>query len=600
VIAIRDEIRSAIHILIIAAETYLYLQLLGWGLTRLLLRRRIISYQMWLAPWFGLMLAVILLCWLSRLGMSTERALYVITMLSALLALLCLVRRRSLFVRSNRFDGWLAAGALATLAIALYPMLSVPNAPSTMSLGNNDPALYAVVSDYLRSHSVAHLPPSDAQHPTTVLIRSLLSPGHRPGTFLVLSLFDCLFHAPSYRVFSVVLAVLLALTTPLVAIFAHLVTGERSCGKIALSLSFANVNFLYCYYEGFAAQILVLGCIIATFIIVLVDERQKSPPRSHSIAVGLAMIAMIMLVPEGAIFFIFPYILCAAMLGVSGARSPQQLAGRYGPAVAVVVVAGMFPLWEGALWLRHISTIQFGWEIPHWALPIHIVGLMSAVGRLHHSILITGGLSVPILAAICWGLSRSRKRLLLAVMIGVNVAILFYFGAVRHYSYAYYKAGVMASFVFIAAFSAGLPVQLYRHLALTCGALTILSFIICRPTITGMARLPLAVTPELSALSEIPPLIFRGDVISVDQLKLWDQLWASEFMPDVAITAHDTLFSRLTPTLILRSRGLGQGTHPLQGDSDVLWANDQYLLIKADHSRSLAAHGRLRLRNGSR
>jgi hypothetical protein len=159
----------------------------------------------------------------------------------------------------------------------------------------------------------------------------------------------------------------------------------------------------------------------------------------------------------------------------------------------------------------------------------------------------------------------------------------------------------MASFVFIAAFSAGLPVQLYRYLAATCAALTILSFIICRPTITGMLRLPLAVTPELSALSEIPPLISRGDVISVDQLKLWDRLWASEFMPDVAITAHDdTFFSRRTSTLMLRSRVLGQGRQPLQRDSDVLWANDQYLLIKAGHSQSVAAHGTLRLRNGSR
>lgn len=580
--AIQNEIRFAIRVPILASEIYLYLQLLGFGVTRLLLRRRMISYQVWLAPWFGLMLAVILLFWLSWLGMSTEQAFYVITTLGALLAVLCLVRRRPLFVRPNSFDGWLVAGAVATLAIALYPMLSAPNAPTTISLGNNDPALYAIAADYLRAHSVARLPAPDALHPTTILIGSLLRPGHRPGAFLVLSLFDCLVHAPSYRVFSVVLAVLLGLTTPLVAIFAHLVTGKRCCGKIALSLSVANVNFLYCYYAGFAAQILVLGCIIATFITVLVDECQGSPPNSHSVAVGFAMIAMIILVPEGAIFFMFPYILYVAIGGISGARSPRELLGRYGLAVAVVVVAGMLPLWEGALWLHYISTIQFGFsEIPHWALPVHLVGLMSAVGRLHHSVLITGGLSLTILAAICWGLSQSRNRLLLAVLIGFNVSVLFYFGAVRHFSYAYYKAGVMAGFVFIAALSAGLPPQLYRHLAATCGALTILSFIICRPTIAGMARLPAAVTPELSGLSGIPALITRGEVISLDQLKLWDRLWAIEFMPDVAVMAHDAFFSRRTPTLVLRPRGLGEGTYPMQDDSHVLWANEQYVLIKA-------------------
>ncbi|MGO9060846.1 MAG: hypothetical protein ACLQU2_26210 [Candidatus Binataceae bacterium] len=586
-IATLDEIRLTIHVLIIAGETYLYLQLLGFGLTHLLLRRRIISYQVWLAPWFGLMLAVIPLFWLSRLGMSTQRAFYVITIAGALLAVLCLVRRPR-FVRPNGFDAWLAVGALATLAIALYPMLFVPNAPTTISLGNADPALYAVASDYLRSHSVARPPLPDALHPTTTIIGALLSPGHRPGAFLVLSLFDCLFHAPSYRVFSVVLAVLLALTTPLVAIFAHLVSGKRHCGKVALSLSVANVNFMYCYYAGFAAQVLVLGCIIATFILVLVDEREQSLANSHSIAVGFAMIAMILLVPEGAVFFIFPFVLYAVMQGVSGARSPRQLVRRYGLTIAVAVAAGMFPMWEGALWLHRISTIQFGSEIPHWALPVHLVGLMNATGVRHHSILITGSLSFVVLAAICWGLGQSRNRLLLAVLIGFNVIVLFYFGAIRHYSYAYYKAGVMDGFVFIAAFSAGLPVQLYRRLGATCGALTILSFIICRPVISAMAPPPVAVTAELSALSQIPSLITRGQVVSLDQLKLWDRLWASEFMPDVAVTAHDTLFSPRTPTLILRSRSLRDGTHPAQGGSDAVWANNQYLLIKADHPR---AHG---------
>jgi hypothetical protein len=571
---------SAARVLIAAGAVYLYLQLLGYGLTRLLLGQRIACYQIWLAPWVGLMLAVLVLFWLSQFGLTTSPACYAISALGALTLVLLPVWRVPLFPRPGRFDGWLAAGAVATLAIALYPMLALSNAPTTMSLGNNDPALYAVASDYLRWHSVAHLPPSNVLYPDTVLIDSMLSPGHRPGAFLTLSLFEVLFHAPSYRVFSVVLAVMLALTTPLVAIFTDLMSANRGSGKVALALTFANVNFVYCYYHGFAAQVFVLGCIIAVFILVVVDEHEASPPISHSIAIGFAMIAMIVMVPEGAVFFILPYAVFIAMRAVSGVYPPREALVRYGPAAAVLMIAGIVQLWEGALWLHHISSLQFGWKISNWALPIHLIGLMSAVGRWH-SMLLTVGLSLPVIAATIWGIGRSRDRLLVAALIGFDVAVLCYFSVVRVYSYAYYKAGVMAAFVFIAAFSAGLPVLLYRRLAATCAVLALVSFIMCRPTISGMRHLPLAVRPGLAALAKIPPALTRGQIVSLDRLRLWDRLWAGDLMPDTAVTG--TFFTPKTPTLILVPRAVRDGKPALPDHSDVLWASDEFVLIRADH-----------------
>jgi len=570
---------NAVRLITYACAIYLYLQLLGFGLTRLLLGRRIISCQVWLAPWFGLMLAVLVLFCLSHLGIGTNRAFYVITAIGALELLICRAKRMPILTGLDEFDWWITAGAVATFAIAVYPMLYLSHAPSTISLGNNDPALYAIASDYLKSHSVARIPSRDALYPDTILVNYLLSPGHRPGAFLALSLFDVLFRAPTYQVFSIVLAVMLALTTPLVAIFAHLAGGNRACGRIAVALTFANVNFIYCYYHGFAAQILVLGCIVATFIMVLVDEREKSFPLSHSIAVGFAMIAMIMMVPEGAAFFIIPYALFVALRTGSGACQPSELARRYGPSFAVLAIAGIIPLWEGAVWLHHISALQFGWQIPNWALPVHIIGLMSAVGR-PHSILMTGALSIPIVIAIGCGLTRMRERSLIAALIGFDVAVLFYFGAVRAYSYAYYKAGVMAAFVFIAAFSAGLPRQLYKHVGAASAVLAIVSFIMCRPTISAMRHLPAAVRPGLAALGKIPPAVTRGQIISLDHLKLWDRLWASDFMPDTAVTAHGTFFSVRTPTLILLPRSEADDVYR-QGGRNVLWASAQFELIRA-------------------
>ncbi len=470
-----------------AAGVLLYLLLMGWGLTRMLLGRRVLSCQLWLAPWFGLMLAVIPMVWLNRYGVSAQRSLYPVTMLGLLFAGLCILKRVPVFAPLVRLDGWLAAGALATLGLALYPMLFISDAPTTISLGNNDPALYAAAADFLKSHSAAALPPPDTLHPGTLLVAGWLSPGHRPGTFLVLSLFDCLFHAPTWRVFSVLLAVFLALTTPLIAVFTHLVTGKRSCAMIALALSAANVNFLYCYYHGFAAQILVQGCIIATFILVLIDERGR-PPLSHSIAIGLAIVAMIALVPEGAAFFLIPYLLYATSQFLFRTRPTRELVMRYAPMAAAAVIAGLLPLWEGALWVRRISTVQAGWNLPRWALPIDMAGLMSVPAASRRCALIAAIVSIPLAGVMALGLARCRNRLLIAALAAFNIAVLFYFGAIRHYSYAYYKASVMGGFIFIAALAGGVPVQLRRHLAAACAALAILSFIACRPTIGDMRR----------------------------------------------------------------------------------------------------------------
>src|SRR5690242_12686582 len=91
--AIGREIRIVAELSAIAGATYLYLEVLGLGLTRLLLGRRIASYQPWLAPWFGLMAAVLPLFWLSRFGINVEHAFYIVTPLGASLTLVCLLWR---------------------------------------------------------------------------------------------------------------------------------------------------------------------------------------------------------------------------------------------------------------------------------------------------------------------------------------------------------------------------------------------------------------------------------------------------------------------------------------------------------------------------
>jgi hypothetical protein len=119
-------------------------------------------------------------------------------------------------------------------------------------------------------------------------------------------------------------------------------------------------------------------------------------------------------------------------------------------------------------------------------------------------------LSVPLAAVMLPGVNRWRNRRLITAMAVFDIGMLLYFDAARHYSCAYCKVSVMGGFVFITTLAARVPAQLYRHLAAICAPLAILSFIACRPTIDAVRRHALAVTPELSGLSTIPPTITRG------------------------------------------------------------------------------------------
>src|ERR1039458_5011289 len=77
----------------------------------------------------------------------------------------------------------------------------------------------------------------------------------RPGTFLLISLFAALFHTQTYEIFTVLLAVVLAVTPPVVGIFVRVVSGNRFAALVALLMSALSVNPLYFFYHGCGGQV---------------------------------------------------------------------------------------------------------------------------------------------------------------------------------------------------------------------------------------------------------------------------------------------------------------------------------------------------------
>lgn len=132
----------------IAIAVYFFIMLMGWGTSLLIMPASLRLHQFWIAPWVGLIIVDISAVWLSRMGLGTEKSVYIICLLGVSLLCLCKYRKIKLAPQLRSIDIIIAGAALSTLTLALYPLIVIDGFPTTISLGNNDPQLYALVGIY--------------------------------------------------------------------------------------------------------------------------------------------------------------------------------------------------------------------------------------------------------------------------------------------------------------------------------------------------------------------------------------------------------------------------------------------------------------------
>ena len=527
-------------VLFLVAAIYLYLSFLGWGLTCIALPRTLSQYRAWFAPWIGMMLAAVLGVRLSRLGMGAAAAIYPITVVGAGFGIWsALLKPRSLPRRGIPLSAFVFA-SLVTLLLALYPLLYLHNGATTVSLGNSDPGYYAAVARFLEAGSIRRPPVWNVSKPLACLVDSGLLPHVRPGTFLLISLLAGLFHLQAYEIFTVLLAVVLALTTPLVGIFVKVVSGNRFAALVALLMSALSVNQLYFFYHGFAGQVFGQGCLIIAFILLWKAESDQKHWLSYAFMLGLTVCAMLELYQEDVPLFLIP---CAVyfILQLLSAKTPRwRLVCRYALPVAIVFALDPFAFWYCLVWLWSVRALVGGWPMMRWALPTDIVGLANVhlPGVREQVVAIA---SIPVACVTLWGFIYWRNpRLTLSVTSVALILLLYEYGS-RHFSYGYHKLVADLSFLLIGAFAAGVA-QLVKGRAgflvrrYTAGAALTLLAVVClltaMPLIQAMQRAQLFVSPDLVELTAIKQLAGNNSIRLVED-SCWRQLWAVYFLDPI-------------------------------------------------------------------
>lgn len=572
-----------------AVGIYVYLFLLGWGPTCLLLPSALQPYRIWLAPWMGSIMAAFVLVWLSRLGITAATAAYILTTLGGLITVWTICISNVKRPASAGLAAPLTLTFVATLALILVSLLRISTAPTTISAGNNDPVPYIAVADFLKHGSIARVPSIDSHRLMTAMINIWMETTDRPGTELQISLFAQLFQVPSYRVFSILLAVIFAATGPLVGTFAASMGAGRSASLLTLGLSVFNVYQLFWYYQGYAPQLLSQGCIIVFFILLAELTRHQAEYLRYAVLLGLLISVISSEYPEGLPFILVPYGVYGAVELLSKRPSQRRLIFRF--MLPVVIGAAIDPVtfWHCIVSLRADTLLAGGWAMPRWALPTDLVGFTN-FNSLGISKVAAIALSFPVLWFIIAGCLRWPNRRLTASILLTTCAFLFHAFVNLDYSYGYHKILAVYSFVLIAGFATGLMRFVYRYRQIAT------SFSLERATVAVaviVTLLPAAkvaktikysrhvVTKDLVQLGSLRNLIGTHTVVVTDPF-YWNQMWQVYFLDPTrtVVTKPNAYFGEMPGgTPALEDYLLADREDSAPEGRELLWQNSSYLLL---------------------
>ena len=589
----------------LAVGIFLYFLVLGWGLATFALPRALKQYHFWLAPWLGIMLAAVLGVESSRLGLKAAIAVYPITMVAAGLSTWSFLRRPQARSAPSNLSWAFAIGSLVTLFLALYSLLSLDQGPTTLSLGNGDPVVYAVAARFLEHGSLRHLPVCEVRQPIACMIRdNLLALDDRPGTYWLIGALSHLFRLQTFEMFTVLLAVVLAVTPPLAAIFAWAVSANRFAALLTVVIAAVNVNLLYFFYHGFAGQVLGQGCLMVAFLLWWKSEASDPNGLSYVPLLGLTIAALLEIYQEDVPLFAIPYVVYAGMALLTSKTERLRRAYRFALPGAIAFALDPVAFWGcfGTLW--NLRAVGGGWPMPRWALPADMVGLVSVyLPRVGERAALVA--SIPVVLLTGWGFSRWRKPRLTLVVTSFVAILLAYAWRVRDFSYGYHKLAAILSLLLVAAFATGIAqsARLVTNVVLRkyvrIAALVFIS-VICLvatvPLVEDMREHPLLVGSDLAQLSEVKR-ITGSHPIFLDENRWWQQMWAAYFLyPVPTLIASPSGYFHLRTgasgssdsfRLVLRGNpASATGYFGLPSDDRALSA-DQLTLVTATTERSL-------------
>ncbi len=597
----------------ITIAVYLFLFMMGWGVGLLALPIELKKYQLWLAPWLGMIVIGMSSIWLSRFGLGTEISLYFILLIGIAAIGFCRFKGLTLIPSFRISDGVIAASVLLSLYLALSPLVSVEGFPTTISMGNSDPHNYAVMGDFLKTHGIYQKPTAVDLQPNAYQISELLGPGIRPSCWLLYSVLSLLVSHPTHEIFTTSLAVFFALTPPLVAIFTKVISRDSFAAGVALLISTLNINFLYFNYHGFGAQIPAQGLLIFGFTLLYLIDFSTLRYCNFIFPIAIVVSTLFTFYAEMAPFLLLPSFMYIGLLLCSKLREESSDLSIYLRRIGLMIIGSIIidpiAVNDGLNWLSRTSNAPAGWPMLRWATPADMLGFFNVYpGSLDLSTVWPFVTSIPIVGCMILGARSLKNRDFTLAYLIFTIGIFLYLRYWRIYSYGYHKAIVFSLFFFIALFASGLAIAIQkiaryfkwtttRLKIIQIGILIALSPVLLQgimPTVKAMNQNHLAVDRSLSDLSQLRIDLSRK--IYLGETQTWKQMWITKFLGDrpIAFPTHSPYYGDnkfLDKIVPPNSLYLTPSQKPLisqEGDSaKIIWTNNVYYLKETEKQQAV-------------
>ena len=143
-----------IEIILYILLTLFLLIILGYGLCIFILPNRLHRFALWLSPWCAIVAIIFFGVYAGLIGLTVTQWSPLVVIFLSLLSFKAFVSKGFKPISLSKGDISIILIIAFITVINLSPLFLQQKFPTTLSMGNTDAQAYALVPDYLQTHSL--------------------------------------------------------------------------------------------------------------------------------------------------------------------------------------------------------------------------------------------------------------------------------------------------------------------------------------------------------------------------------------------------------------------------------------------------------------
>jgi len=569
---------------------------LGYGLASKLLPSPLQAYKLLIGPWLAIVTIIVSGTLGGFIGFTGEQWVAPVFLFSLAASLL---EVRNINVKKRQLSmpiSILLIFSLVLILANLSPLIVQQKFMTTISMGSNDAQAFAIVPDFLVSHSVKE--GFGAGVPQAVY--TLLPFGYRIGQSIIAVFFMVLFNLRGFEILTVIQTVLFGLAIPLVYIVQKQFFKENAelpalTSAILVGL---NVNLLYYLYHNFFGQVLFMGLYLV--LVMLFIPRQRGT--RQIILAGSTLAALYYSYHEAVLFIVLPLLIMVGYEFFLRRKGMEYLFYYIKIGLVTMLLAGgavMHSITFALFYRSQDFNSPIGWQAfraegSSFINPVEMLGVYSIHNLPGMPTTIVVILSALIISVIFYGFKKAENKSLLSGLLVTYIFFFVFLSYIRPNFWFYDRAVSYALPILIVIFIGGLHALLWKkrilfHLVLAgtillAGSQTLLLH-------KRYLRENLAVDKWIQSVGEIKEIIPGPQKIYSEQLfspslPIWKEIWAEYFLePGLNyVTSSEYNKAKLIvkdDDLILVTKNARYASPANLLLSKVLWENQSYKLGSA-------------------